>query len=319
MRFYPPGTRRRNRSYIVRGVVKGQQFEIRTSATNEKAARKEWDRFVSTVESETNYAPNSFAAVAEAYKAAKSSSEAEIKFIDRIVGEIGHRMVAEITPSEAHEVAERLYKGRANATKNRQGLNPISAVLNYAAESNLRPAFRVKRFKETPAPTRRPKPGTIDTLIKATEGRKRLLLLIWKYQGWRISETLGLEAEHIDLHRGIASLYIGKARKWKEIHLHPAVVDEMKAQKINEHKGRVFVWSVRYSVYNWLRPLVKKHKVAFTPHMARHEFGSRADAAGITAHGMTEIGSWTDPKSTERYKTAHDDEARAALKKVWGK
>jgi hypothetical protein len=39
-------------------------------------------------------------------------------------------------------------------------------------------------------------------------------------------------------------------------------------------------WRTRSGVYQWLRPLCRRLRVTFTPHMARHHLGKRLNAGG---------------------------------------
>ncbi len=43
--YYPPGTRKRNRFYIVRGRIDGREYEIRTCSTNKTGAKEAWADF----------------------------------------------------------------------------------------------------------------------------------------------------------------------------------------------------------------------------------------------------------------------------------
>lgn len=66
-------------------------------------------------------------------------------------------------------------------------------------------------------------------------------------------------------------------------------------------RGRVFPWVNRHNVYRWLRPICREHKISFTPHMGRVEFASRLDDGGASPVQTVAVGTWTDPRSVERY------------------
>lgn len=66
--------------------------------------------------------------------------------------------LVKITPPMIRNAAEKLYPGRSGATLNRQGLAPIQAIINYAADKGLCPPVRVRRYpverKTRPAGTK---------------------------------------------------------------------------------------------------------------------------------------------------------------------
>ena len=81
-------------------------------------------------------------------------------------------------------------------------------------------------------------------------------------------------------------------------------------------RDRVFPWTDRQLVYKWLRPLCQRLGVAFTPHMARHNFGGLLREAGATNRDLVDLGTWTSEKSTARYQHAAGDHARNVIARL---
>lgn len=251
-----------------------------------------------------------FAKIAAIYCETKNASKAQRGYIAKINREIGSMPIADIEQMHVDLAASRLYPGAANATKNRQVYAPAAAVLHYAAKSKLRDYIQISKLKESDPPTRRPSPHVRDVLLANTEGHKRALLVFLFFQGWRISETLGLQAENIDVKRRTLRLYVSKAGRWKEMPMHDATYEALCAMEDMPDIGRVWPWRTRDGVYKWLRPLCRRLGVAFTPHMARHEFGGSLRQRGAGRRDLVDVGTWTSEKSVERYMSADAEHAR---------
>jgi integrase len=227
---------------------------------------------------------------------AMNSSRNERRYIENLMSDIGDLAIGDVRPMDIQAVANALYPGCANETKNRQAYTPAASVLHWACENELRDYVVIRKLPEKRPETRAPRPNVRDLLLANSEGRERLLLTVLFYQGWRITETLGLRVEHVHLTCQELTLYVSKSRAWKTIPMHPATFEALANAGLPE-AGNVFPWRDRHAVYRWLRPLCKRLNVEFTPHMARHDFGTKIrDASDLVA-----VGSWTSEKSTQRY------------------
>jgi integrase len=104
------------------------------------------------------------------------------------------------------DAANALYPHCLAATKNKNVFGPCAAVLHYAAENDLCPYVRIKKLKE-----RRPEPRALrkedaNRLIAVADGEMRLFLVFLFAQGWRISDTLRLTWQDIDVSQRIDPL-----------------------------------------------------------------------------------------------------------------
>lgn len=186
-----------------------------------------------------------------------------------------------------------------------------------------------KLDKSTPR-NRRPKAGVIERLLDAAADEQRELLLFLHLQGWRITETCTLRWEHVDLTAGTLEVFIrkGKSRGWKTVPANAGVVALLaniaarRGEPIRDGRKRrrddafVFPWRSRWSVYNWLKPLARRLGVTITPHMLRHEFGSRHHEAGADTLDLVAIGSWASSKSVERYCHSDIEHANAVINRI---
>ena len=142
-------------------------------------------------------------------------------------------------------------------------------------------------------------------------------MLVWLFRmGTRISDTLQVRWDAIDLQRQTVRLRIGKADNWTELPLHPELVELLAAiphaERADNPGGRLFPWTQKSGVYRWLRPLVREMGVAFTPHMARHSLGTWLNEGGAGLRTIMGALHHRDPQSSIRYQMADVEIIRAA-------
>lgn len=316
--FYKPGTRKGNRTYVVRGSVSGREYEITTDTTNKRTAQGQWDRFARAARQHRDLPPT-FGRVADMYMQAKQSSANDQRYIERLkaayIPSADKRLeeipIKDVRRMHIDEAASSLYPKGAASTKNRQAYVPAASILHYAAENELRDYIVVRKLREDDPESRRPLPGTGKALLGNTDGIERAFLAVLFYQGFRVTETLSLDWSRIDLRGRTIALYVSKAKRQKAVAMHPETRKALAPHV--QTSGKVFPWKDRHAVYRWLRPLCKRLGVTFTPHMARHDFGSGLEEAGATPGDLVKVGSWTSEKSTARYRHTSDDHARSVL------
>jgi integrase len=195
-------------------------------------------------------------------------------------------------------------------------MRPAAAILHYAAENKHCEWLRVKLFEEPRPETRAARPVAVTELLGEVEGHRRLLVLWLHYQGTRITQTLSVEWQRVDIESATFSLYDKKARRWQEFPLHADVLEQMLLIPEAERVGRVFPWGDRHNVYRWLRPLVQELGITFTPHMARHALGTRLNADGAGLRTIMSTLGHQDPGSSLRYQAVETEVVRKASAKL---
>lgn len=312
---FEPGERK-SRHFVYRVSIDGRDREVTLYAADAAAAvRAAGQAFERLGQGrEPGGPPAGFTRLSRLYAEAAAVSADQLRYLARLESHFGNRDPATIRGADIARAARQLYPGAAPATWNRQAVAPAAAVLHFAHEQGWLPWLRVRRFAETPPGPRRPRAGAIDALLEATSGDQRRLILVLACQGWRITETLGLEWQRLDLAAGTASLYVRKARRWRAVPLHPAVRQDLAGAP--KDSGPVFPWRDRHQVYKWLRPLCEELEVSFTPHQARHEFAARLREAGATPRDLVDVGSWTSEKATGAYDAAAEPHKHAVLARL---
>lgn len=332
-RIYAPGTRKGNRFWLARIWVWGREHELvcrekdGSPAKDARSANRLARKFHTEAirqgrpASITQTKPITFADAAERYIVGRNVSrqmETRVRLLanDPIFGQLP---IDGIVPADIDDAAHRIRRPNhrkailSNHSKNREIIAPAAAVLHYAHENEWCRYLKIKALDQPKPHNRRPVPGTGDALLSATSGLERLLILLWFRQGWRLGESLTLQADKIDLNERTIELWISKAQTWKLLEMHDDVFFELANMDLPK-QGPVFAWT-RWQVYGWLRPLCTRLGLKFTPHMARHEFGS----AIRDGRALVEVGTWTSEAGTRRYVHGDREFRRRILANVRGR
>src|SRR5438270_12370865 len=135
LKLVPPGTRKNNPYYLVRGTVDGRDIEV-SAKTRDKAVAK---RFAAELEREllTRRVPRpgeavTFSGAADLYIAYRDPSKADRLRIERLKRAIGKKVVADIRQADLVAAADLLQPNRSPATRNRAVIRMAAAVLHYA-------------------------------------------------------------------------------------------------------------------------------------------------------------------------------------------
>jgi len=318
LQLIPPGRRKGNKFYLLRGRVNGRVHEFSARKELDRNAAEKW-RVETEAKLRQPAAPVitilTFADGIDAYLDAKRPSLHTCQILDRLkVDDVGKMALDHVRPMHLIAAAHRLHPDCKNATKNREVLTPAASVLHFCAANSMCGYVRVEKLPEDRNYQRR-KFGAENQakLIAAARVRNpalwRLLVFI-AYQGWRISETLGLDWSHVDLARGATIVRVGKARTWKTIRLADETVAALETVPAGERRGQVFPFKDRWRVRHALEPVLRETGLHFTPHMARHDFATDLNAAAATANDIKDLSTWTSTEAIRDH-YIHTDEAHA--------
>lgn len=302
--------------WYIRGTLYGRSIDASTKARDKKGAQKFKERFelaLAKQDGEKN-SPATFKIAAEMYVNFRDPKDRDQKWIDKIVAIIGDYRLSDIRQNTLIDAANELYPRATPETKNRQVLGIASSILHYAAENNLCPYIRVRKFKEKTPEARAVTKEQAAALIGSAKGEMKTLLVWLFYQGWRISDTLRLQWKDIDLKREHVRYHISKTDDWRIMPLHKKTLAALK-----EHPskvGKLFHWSDKSNLYRDLKPFCKGLKIAFTPHMARHSFATWLANEGVSPLDLMEAGGWKDHKSVLRYAKLDPTRVRSVINKI---
>lgn len=321
VKYYAPGERQNNKTYIARGTINGRRIEFRTAqAKTLRAAEREWTSHVAQFKTNPRsaLAKAKFRELAEAYKAARRPSRNDERYIDTLCDtylesrkqRFGDLKISEIMQQDIWTAAHAAYPNTRNETKNRQAVTPAATILHFASHDKIIPHQVVHKLPEDEPETRRPDAEGLRRLLNNTEGDEHDFLVFLLAQGWRVAEALSLRWKHVDLTERELAVYVGKSKRWKKVTMH-AESFELLANRLREDtdpESKVWPWKSRWRVYDWLTPLREKVKIRgthmdFTPHQARHEWASQQNDEGGSDLDTVTGSTWTSVKSVKRYQT----------------
>lgn len=188
--------------WYVRGTVHGQSVYASTKEKDKASARRFKDaleiRLARSAGQKCDAAP--FREAAGLYLEARRHVAPQWRInIERLCGFIGDCLLADVRQAVLVDAANALYPHCLASSKNWGVFAPATAVLHYAAENDLCSYVRVKKLKERRPEPRALRKGDASRLIAVADGKLRLLLVFLFAQGWRISDTLRLTWQGIDL------------------------------------------------------------------------------------------------------------------------
>lgn len=190
---------------------------------------------------------------------------------------LGNTLVKDIRPSTIKEMANKLYGHCKNTTKNRMGITPACAVINFAAKSELCSPIRVEHFEDDSEPK---EPATMEwvnnlRVAKTTGEIIGAYALFMFLTGCRPTEALEIDPERdLDLKAGTCIIRNKKVRGQhkgrRKAHLPEMLV--VAIANMPKEAGRPLFWYRNYNVMQWpWGQAIKRAGIQrLTPHCCRH-------------------------------------------------
>jgi integrase len=245
-----------------------------------------------------------FAQAAILYRAAGKST----RFLDKVEDHWKDTLVQHITPGAIRQAAIDIYPAVSAATRNRQAIVPTVAIINHAADSELCPHIKVKRFKmdvkiKTPATLE-----WVETFMKHASPRMGAMALFMFLTGARISEAIRLRWDDVDLEKRQALIRQTKQRDERLAHLPQPLVVAL--ANLPHDDLPVFGYQNRGggTVEAWERVCKRAGIQYLSFHCCRHGFATALLKAGIDVVTVARLGGWKTAKLVlETYGHATDD------------
>lgn len=175
----------------------------------------------------------------------------ESRYLDKITAIIGDRPLSSIVPFDVRELATHLYPDASNATRNRQVITPVRAVMHHAYDRGWAPLVRLRNLK-TDAPVRKKaaSPAWLHAFTRQCEQddlpHLAALVLFMSQTGARVSEAIRLTWEHVDLVRRTALLTKTKTGSNSTRFLTDQLVDRLhRLNRQSAPQDRVFRYTSR--------------------------------------------------------------------------
>lgn len=259
--------------------------------------------------------PRTFAEAAERYMAYRQLSAFDESSLARVKADaLGRRKLDDICRDDIASAARRLYPTGKASTRNRRVYVPVAAVLHYASDNRWCGYVRVEKEREAAPVPRAVSPEVAKAFMATAEGDLADLLLWLFKQGWRITDTLLLTWDRVDLRRGLVTYHIKKTDEWVTAPLQKDV--RAMLERRGRGVGRVFPYRYRHAVYRALDPLCKQLGVHLTPHQGRHTFATTLRNLGEEIDAIAQAGAWKDPQSVLRYGRVNVEQVRESIDRL---
>lgn len=315
LKLIPPG-KRRNKHFIVRGRFLGVDVETSTKTSDPKdAAEFKAELEIQLLRGNVPRAGErvGFHRACDLYKV--TVERREQRLVDKLKTGVADKFVGDVVQADIDGAARTLYPNCTPETWNRNVYTPASSVLHYAANNKWCPWVRLKRPKQKKPETRAATDEAAVKLLRATAGKKHLLILWLFKHGSRISTALSVDCSRIYLGDHEYEVYVSKSRIWRRFPIDDEVYELLRDDPdVRRGTGYLFPWRTRDGVGKWLRPLRERLGVTFTAHMARHWLGKKLRKAGLRTI-MDALGQ-TDTQSTIRYVASDIEAVREATKEL---
>jgi integrase len=266
---------KRGKIWHFRGTVAGRRIRG-SSKTSDQAIAARTAAEIEAREWKCNFdGPQSvltFSQAAMMYRKAGKST----RFLDRVEDYWKDTLVKDIKPSSIRQMAMALHPKDTNATRNRAAIIPCQAIINFAAESELCPFIRVRRFKVA----KKIKPPFtlewVDAFCAHAPPHIGGLALFMFATGARISEALAVQWEHVDLQARTALIPKSKISEQRLVHLPPRMVAAL-ANLERVPNRPVFFYRKRNDLHNKWDAVIKAAGIKrMTAHSGRHGFATTA-------------------------------------------
>ena len=302
---------RRSGIWHYRGTIGPPERRARlrgSTKTDDKAAA---ERQVSEIESQYwrghfdgPQAILTFEVAAQKYRAAGKSA----RFLDPVEKYLAKTLIKDIKPSRIRQMAIELYGHCSGATRNRMGITPAQAVINFAAKAELCPPIRVERFRED---AKVKEPATLEwvqafrTTASPVLGNYALFMFL---TGCRPSEALAIDPERdLNLKAGTCIIRNTKQGRQRKAHLPAMLVAALANMPIEP--GRPLFWYRHYNDMQW--PWHQASKRAgiqrLTPHCCRHGCVTGLLRRGIDVVTIGKLVDMTPEMVLETYGHAMND------------
>jgi len=232
-----------------------------------------------------------FRRAAQLYRAAGKSD----RFLSRIEDHFKETLVKDITAGAIRQMAIDLFPKGKGATRNRQGICPAQAVINFAAESELCSPIRVRRFK---VEGKIKEPVTLEWLEPFMANANPAIAALGLFMfltGARISEALAVQWDDISLNGCTVVIKQTKVSNERLSHLPTRLVAAIaNLPRINDRP--VFVYQHPDDMIRAWKSAIKAAKIKrLTPHSCRHGFATGLLRRGVDVMTVAYLGGWKTP------------------------
>lgn len=305
----------KNGIYYVTGTIAGRRIRQSLGTRDKKQAEEARALLEARLWKESVYGSSATILFEDAALAYLQDGH-DGRFLEPLLKHFRGRAINLITPVEIREAARKLYPNCQPATLNRQGIAPVRAIINHAAQQGLCNPITVKQFRVEKPRRVAVGPDWILAFQQEAErrGNKRLSLLCrFLFEtGTRVTEAINLEPGQIDHVNRRADL--GRLKNGETYSTNFSVGLRNELVNLAPAKGRVFGYRTRHSLYGVWKNVCEGAGIPYVPpHQAgRHSFASALHAAGWQSKDIADAGRWKDVRLVQDTYIHTEDKSLAA-------
>lgn len=317
LKLIAPGKRKKNKNYIILGMLRGKRHEHSTG-TNVKrdaeAYKAEYERLALADQGQTQY---TFGDGVAYYERTRTLDKNAVRRLARLMSALCNEPLDTITDKIITDTCHKLHAKGLPQTWNREVVAVVQSITNLCAKAEMCQWRKFSRFKSTEPSRPIATMDDMELFIAAADGPGRVVLMVLAFQGWRITETLNIQREWIDFDNCQIRRWVSKSRKWRWAPIRPEIAEAVGCLPIRDD-GLVFPWRDRNNFYRDVtRPLSAKLGIKFTPHMARRCFATTLHNMGVSPLSIASAGNWESVDSLIPYIKIDIDHQRETLEKLW--
>lgn len=323
--YYPPGTRKGNKTFVVRGHIGGTQHEIKTNAGNKRAAEKAWQDFASDTRRDQRDANRTREtatfdwACDEYLKANPDLSYNYVLYIQKVKAHFMGWPLQDVTAESIYAASHVLQPNCKPQTKNSHVIIPCGSVLHYMARRKLCEHVVLSTFE--PRDVQRPLtyPDELETLIAGATGELKAILMTFQIHGWRITETINIKTDRIDWKRGQIERYVSKSKERRRAAVDWPVLEAWRALPKRED-GYLFSYRYRRAFYIAVDALIERLglDMVYRPHRSRRGLVTAGRDLGFSIDDMQQAGQWKNRNSVLTYDRDNPERTRKVFEGIRG-
>lgn len=283
----------RGKVWHYRGTVAGRRLRGSCATTNKDIAARQ----VAEIETrqwkcrfDGPQAVLTFAQAALMYRAAGKGD----RFLAPVEDYFRDALVKDINGGIIKQMGIKLFPNCSGASRNRLAIVPAQAVINHAAELQLCPPIRVKRFDEE---TKEKIPATLEwvrAFMAAASPHLGAYALFMFMTGARPSEAISVQWDDVDLVAKTVLIRETKGGTERTANLPTSLIVAL--ANLQRVRGRgVFVYRAYGDFQNAWEDAIKRAGIKrLTAHSMRHGFATELLRRGVDVPTVAHLGGWKD-------------------------
>lgn len=298
---------RRGKIYHYRGSISGQRLRGSTGVETREAALEIASQIEAKARKCRADGPESvltFEDAVEHYLLAEKTD----RFLNKPRAYFKDVLVRDISAGVIKQAAITLYPKASAATRNRQVIVPVQAVINHCADLALCSAIRVKRFE---IEKKEKTPVTLEwvrAFAKNAPPHLGALALFMFGTGARISEALRIRWPDVDLQSGTVKIRQTKQKTERIARLQPEVIAAMANLDRYPERGPFFYLNRSAGIRSWLKAVERAGLPPRSFHACRHGFATTLLQRGVDVATVAKRGGWKSTRLVfETYGHASED------------